>query len=55
MKLSKAYLDRMDGLTSIKEMKNFKNSMTKIFNDLVDEGFEEEDAKAFLIHQINNL
>ena len=40
-------LDRIEGLVIIKELENFKESLQVMTDDLVDEGFEYHEIKAY--------
>lgn len=46
-KLRKEMLDRMDGLSNVQELQNFKNAVQTIGMDLYEDGFEIDEIDAY--------
>jgi hypothetical protein len=47
--------ERMQGIISREDMKNFIHFASRIFKDLLDDGFEPEDIEEFLIKEIRSI
>jgi hypothetical protein len=50
--MNKETLNRIEGLVSINALADYKDSMLKIARDLLDEGFDIDDIREFLIKEI---
>jgi hypothetical protein len=47
MKVNIEVLERIEGLVLIKELENFRESLQAMTDDLIDEGFEYREVKAY--------
>jgi len=47
--------ERMQGIISREDMKNFIHFASRIFKDLLDDGFEPEDIEDFLVKEIRSI
>lgn len=53
--MSPENFDRMDGLTSITELRKFTYAAGAIIQDLSDEGFETYEIKEYLLKNLENI